>query len=218
MASAPTPEGTSQDAQITAVTAAAPYKGCTYTTKTRQRCRIQLRVLGKMLCLGSFKPAEAEPGARLYDALQLLLRGPDAETNFEWSQYTQDSLAAAAAFLQSNNVDVREAMATARQGVYSGKLLGVTSHGGSSWQVQVQNTYEKGSQRIRVYWAGLESAEAAAHLADCAFLAIHGLSCTTNFPASLCSPAELVQAGSHALRKGVEVAQVEANLAAVEQV
>jgi hypothetical protein len=174
-------------------------------------------VLGKQLSLGKFKPEEAEVGARKYDALQLLVYGPRAETNFEWSSYAQADVAAAAQFLQDKGLDVHQAVLCARQSRFGCEWYGVVVRG-VAWAAKVQLCKKEGSQRVDVAWSVSSSAEAAARQADCGRLAMRGLGCTTNFPASSYTKLQLEEAGRHATSKGVDAARVAACLEAVEQV
>jgi hypothetical protein len=173
--------------------------------------------LGKHISLGSFKPAEAETGARMYDALQLLLYGPRALTNFEWSSYAQADIAAAAQLLQEKGLDVHQAVIFARQ-KYGREWYGVSSRA-VSWIARVKHACNgRASQDVNVAWYGLPSAEAAARQADAGRLAIIRRGCTTNFPASSYTKLQLEEAGRHATSKGVEAAHLAACLEAVEQV
>jgi hypothetical protein len=81
-------------------------------------------------------------------------------------------------------------------------------------------TFQTGEDggRKSVHWCGQRSAEAAAHQADSCFLAMRGLGCTTNFPASTYSQQQLRQAGDYAVSKGVEAVRVEENLNDIAQV
>jgi hypothetical protein len=166
--------------------------------------------------LGEFKPEQAASGARLYDAAQILIRGPRADINFEWSSYTQADIQRAVDVLQAKGVDVQQVIA-ARQDMAGSEGLGVQA-ARESWRAQV--TCCSGQQQMKhVRWHGLPSAEAAARQADCGFLAVKGLGCAaTNFPASAYSQLQLQEAGEHAVSKGVEAALVRKNLKAVEKV
>jgi hypothetical protein len=75
-----------------------------------------------------------------------------------------------------------------------------------------------GQKQKQLLWYGLPSAAAAAQKADCSYLAVQGLGCTTNFPASLYGRLQLEEAGEHAISKGVDGARVKASLEAVEKV
>jgi hypothetical protein len=183
------------------------------------RYRFRVRFSGKEINLGSFSPEAAEPGARLYDSLQLLLHGPHANTTFEWSSYTRADIAAAASFLEAKGVDVHQAIDAAREARGTTcDWIGVFLRAGrASWDAAATC----GSSRNggwKVEWNGLVSAEAAAHQADCGYLATRGLGCTINFPASTYSQQQLQEAGDYAVSKGVEAAKVDENLAAVEEV
>jgi hypothetical protein len=105
------------------------------------------RVLGKKRFVGCFKPEEAEEGARKYDSLQLLLYGPRAKTNFEWSSYTQADVAAAAQFLQAKGLDVHQAVIDARQSTLGGQWHGVALLN-DSWSARVCR-YSR--ERTRLY-------------------------------------------------------------------
>jgi hypothetical protein len=175
---------------------------------------------GKNINLGSFSPEAAQEGARLFDCLQLLLHGPHADTNFEWSSYTRADIAAAASFLEAKGVDVHQAIAAAREARGTCEWIGVhRTAGRASWTASVCCQIGNNAGYAALHnKRGLVSAEAAAHQADCGFLATRGLGCTTNFPASTYSQEQLQEAGDYAVSKGVEAARVEGNLAAIQQV
>jgi hypothetical protein len=167
--------------------------------------------------LGSFEPEQAATGARLYDAAQILIRGPRADINFEWSSYTQSDIQRAVEVLQAKGLDVHKAV-VAREERPGSEWFGVRELG-TSWQAHLSRFPGQLRTLRKLSWHGLPSAEAAARQADCGCLAARGLGCTvTNFPASAYSQLQLQQAGEHAIRKGVEAALVEENLAAVEKV
>jgi hypothetical protein len=129
----------------------------------------------------------------------LLLHGPHADTNFEWSSYTRADIAAAVLFLEAKGVDVRQAIAAARQARDStSEWIGVSRKTGSAtWRVCIHNKNGgNGASRPTLSWCRLVSAEAAAHQADCGFLAMRGLGSTTNFPASTYSQQQLQQVGT----------------------
>jgi hypothetical protein len=178
---------------------------------------------GTAITLGSFKPDAAEAGARLYDAVLLLLHGPHADTNFEWNRYTRADVAAAALFLEAKGVDVKQAILSARnaRGITC-NWIGVCHTAGSTrtWRARTSGQRgENGGLSVRVEWDGMPSAEAAAHQADCGFLAVRGVGCITNFPASTYSQQQLEVAGDYAISKGaMSAARVEENLAAIQQV
>jgi hypothetical protein len=166
--------------------------------------------------LGTFEVDQAASGARLYDAAQILIRGPRADINFEWSSYTQADVQRAVDLLQARGVDVHQAVVAARQGQRGAEWLCVQA-AKECWQARV--TCCSGQQQSNVWWCGLPSAEAAARQADCGLLAVKGLGCSvTNFPASAYSQLQLQQAGEHAIGKGVEAALVQKNLEAVAKV
>jgi hypothetical protein len=195
----------------------ASYKGAHKQARSSSGV-FTVSVLGTPQYLGCYKPEAADAGARLYDSLQLLLHGPRADTTFEWSAYTQADIAAAAAVLRKKGVNVKEAVVCARQGRGTSKWIGVGAKVQStSWCTRITIT-GKGSKRILVSWYGLPSVAAAAQQADCCLLAVQGLGCTTNFPASQYSQLQLEQAGQHAISKGVDGTQVTASLEAVEKV
>jgi hypothetical protein len=193
------------------------YEGATWLSRDNVH-RFVIGVLGTRLVLGTYKPEHADSGARLYDALQLLLHGPCANTTFPWRTYTQADVAAAAKVLESKGVDVHQAVVYAGEGLHAGQWTGVARlANGTSWRAQLfVNT--KGSPKLNIRWGAQQSAEGAARQADCGLLAIQGLRCTTNFPASAYHQPQLAAAGEHAISKGVEAARVKRNLAAVEQV
>jgi hypothetical protein len=177
-----------------------------------------LSVSGKSVFLGQFSPEAAVAGARRRDALHLLLHGPHADTNFEWSSYTRADIAAAASFLEAKGLDVHQAVAFAREARGDGWNGVHFRKDRPSWTVHLQCQRGENGNRTAVDWYGLRSAEAAAHQADCGFLAIRGLGCTTNFPASTYSQQQLEAAGEYAVSKGAKAACVAENLAAVQQV
>jgi hypothetical protein len=185
------------------------------------RYRFRVACSGKDINLGHFSLEAAEPGARLFDCLHLLLHGPHADTNFEWSSYTRADIAAAASFLEAKGVNVHQAIAAAREARgTTGDWIGVYHRAGSaSWAARIYCQIGNDAGYATLHKAeGLVSAEAAAHQADCGYLAARGLGCTTNFPASTYSQQQLQEAGDYAVSKGVEAARVEENLAAVEKV
>jgi hypothetical protein len=197
----------------------AELKGCSWS-KPNQRFLVSISVLGKRLHLCSCTPEEVEQGARLYDAVQLLLHGPRANTNFEWSSYSRANITAAVKLLQDKGVDVPRAVVAARtpgQGS-AGEWLGVVQRR-SSWAAQVRWSPPDNIQKpVLVRWGGLPGMETAIHHADCGFLAIRGLDCIPNLPASNYSQTELEQAGEAAVDSGVDKDVVLQNLAAVQQV
>jgi hypothetical protein len=188
------------------------YRGAHLHRKTHLY-RFRVCVLGIKRCLGCFRAAEAEQGARKYDSLQLLLYGARAKTNFEWSTYTRADIAAAASLLQAKGLDVHQAVIFARQCLRGGKWFGVHADG-VSWTATM---FQKRPERA-LRWCGLSSAEAAARRADAGQLAVVGLGCTTNFPASSYTKLELEEAGRYATSKGMQAVHVAACLEAVEQV
>ena len=182
------------------------------------RCHFKIHLLGKRVPLGIYAPDSAVNGARLYDALHLLLYGHRADTNFAWCSYTQADIAAAIAAMKSQGVDVPRAVAYARSPkASSSKYLGVSA-GIALWQVNVHCHLGKGQPKLKVCWGRLCGEEVAAHFADCGMLAINGLQCTTNFPASRYSQEQLEEVAQQAISKGVNAECVRANLAAVAQV
>jgi hypothetical protein len=193
------------------------FKGGRYQHPGMHKYTFQMHVLDKLLHLGSYAPEAVESGARLYDALQLLLYGPFADANFEWSSYSQGDVAAAVSFLQAKGVDVHRAVVHARSKLGSGAWVGTRYHQ-LVWEAQVPyQGFIEAAQKV-VSWCGLPCAVAAAHQADRGLLAIQGLGCTTNFPASQYSKLQLEEAGQYAVSKGFGEARVGKNLAAVEQV
>jgi hypothetical protein len=194
------------------------FKGC-YRRKNYTSLTFQISTAGRCTSLGQFQPDAAEAGARLYDAVQLLLRGPHADTNFEWSSYTQADVAAAALFLEAKGLDVHQTVAATWDAKGACGWTGVTVHGGSCRPSVKCWAEEKGDRTTKALApGGLQGAEAAAHQADCAYLATRGLGCTTNFPASTYSQQQLQETGDYAISKGVPAAHVAANLEAVQQV
>jgi hypothetical protein len=166
--------------------------------------------------LGTFNTDQAASGARLYDAAQLLIRGPRSDINFEWSSYSQADVQRAVDLLQAKGVDVHRAVVAAREGQRGNAWFGAQAQG-ATWYAHVNDS--SGQQLSMVWWCGLPSAEAAARQADCGLLAVKGMQCNfTNFPASAYSQLQLQQAGEHAISKGVEAALVKKNLEAVEKV
>jgi hypothetical protein len=186
-------------------------RGCTSASYS-----FSTTILGKTYYLGSYRTETADTGARLYDSLQLLVYGPRADTNFEWSAYTQADIAAAAQFLHQKGVDVKEAVFRALEARGPDEWIGVGMQD-TLWLARM-SVHVKRKKVIQLCWSGLPSAAAAAQQADCGLLAVKGLRCTTNFPASLYSQLQLEEAGEHASSKGVNGTVVQANLAAVEKV
>jgi hypothetical protein len=184
-----------------------------------QQFDFNLRFCGHSLHLGSFSAEGAASGARLYDALQLLLRGPRADTTYLWSTYTRADIAAAAAFLEAQRVDVPQAVVALTEGRSgsSGRWLGVRPQG-DCWAGVVGHTPSAGGARIALRWGWQPSAEAAARDVDRLVLVVKGLGCTTNFPVATYSQEELEEAGVYAISKGVDAARVRANLEDVQQV
>jgi hypothetical protein len=174
-------------------------------------------VLGRNIYLGCFTLEDAKEGARMYDALHLLLYGARAKTNFEWSTYTRADIAAAAQLLQDKGLDVHKAIMHARLTRPGGEWYGVNATRGVSWRAYVCCSSANGSRKEVVWW-GLPTAEAAAHQADAGRLAVTGLGCTTNFPASSYTKLQLEEVGRYATSKGTETVHVAACLEAVEQV
>jgi hypothetical protein len=197
-----------------AAASSAPFRGSTVVS---QGFAFHISVVGKLRHLGLYPPASAEMGARLYDSLQLLLHGPRANTNFEWSSYTRADITAAAKVLQKKGVHVKAAVLHARATRAPGEWIGVVGRS-TSWAADVAVYRGKGIPNVHVCWKQLQSAEVAAQQADCCLLAVHGLGCTTNFPASQYSKLQLEEAGQYAVSKGVEAMRAKANLEAVEQV
>jgi hypothetical protein len=197
----------------------ANLKGCSLN---KGKYVFRTRVVGasRQLFLGSFAPEAAEPGARLYDSLQLLLHGPYADTNFEWSSYTRADIAAAASCLQAKGVDVHQAIAATREANSTCEWIGVhRTPGRASWTISLHCQVGSNAGYATLHKkGGLVSAEAAAHQADCCLLATRGLGCTTNFPASTYGQQQLQEAADFAISKGVEAARVEENLAVIKQV
>jgi hypothetical protein len=197
---------------------ATAYRGGCLQRKAQHAYRFRADVLGVDISLGCFTAAKAEQGARKYDALQLLLYGSRAKTNFEWSSYTQADVAAAAQLLQAKGLDVHQAVVCARQSRVGGEWYGVHMRG-VYWIATVSSSTATGIPSTSVRWCrGLSSAEAAARQADAGQLAVIGLGCTTNFPASSYTKLQLEEAGRYAVSKAVEAAHVAACLEAVEQV
>jgi hypothetical protein len=58
---------------------------------------------------------DAQNGARLYDCIQILLRGAAADTNFSISSYTQSAVLAAAVKLKEAGWDVQQAVKAAQR-------------------------------------------------------------------------------------------------------
>jgi hypothetical protein len=202
-------------------TAGAPlatFVGACWVSGSNMYC-FHIGILGASLVLGMYKPEDAESGARLYDALQLLLHGPRANTTYLWKTYTQANVAAAAEVLQSKVVGVHQAVVHAREGRAAGQWIGVSCNRAraATWNAHLV-LYTTGSPKLNIRWGVQQSAEEAARQADCGLLAIKGLRCTTNFPASRYRQQQLVAAGEHAISKGVDAGLVQGNLEAVQQV
>jgi hypothetical protein len=198
--------------------AQAAFKGCHVALNDKLSFQIKFNLDGKRCCtyLGSFEPEQAASGARLYDAAQLLIRGPRADINFEWSSYTQADIQRAVEVLQAKGVDVHKAVVAAREGLRGTEWFGVRQRG-PSWHAQW--IYHDQQHYKHVAVQGLPSAEAAARQADCGFLAVRGMECDfTNLPASAYSQQQLQEAGEHAISKGAEAALIKKNLKAVEKV
>jgi hypothetical protein len=200
----------------------ASFAGANWLSSSNTYC-FSIQVLGRRVALGTYKPQQAKSGARLYDALQLLLHGPCANTTFPWRTYTQPDIAAAVEVLESKGVDVHQAVVHAREGRNAGQWTGVIcSSNRKAWSAQLC-IYVKGSPQLsaaqlNIRWGVQQSPDAAARQADCGLLALHGLRCTTNFPASAYHQLQLVAAGEHAISKGAEPERVNTNLKAVQQV
>jgi hypothetical protein len=159
-----------------------------------------------------------EDAAMLYDCLQLLLHGPRADTNFEWSSYCKADVEAAVEVLKRKGVDVHAAVVAAREGQGAGEWTGVYQKG-ASWFAHVSCRVQGGDRKqITIDWPRASSAEAAAPQADCGLLAVQGLQATTNFPASTYSKLQLEEAGECFISKGADAGRIRANLGAVEQV
>jgi hypothetical protein len=191
------------------------YKGSCWIAATR-KFLFCLRLRGRCHYLGHHTEDSARKGARAFDALQLLLHGHRADTNFDWSKYTRADIAAAAARLRARGVDVREAIASAREARV--KWIGVKLYGIAIWQATAFGHATAGEKVRAVHWCSLGSAEAAARQADCGLLAVNGLGITINFPASSYSREQLEEAGEHAISKGMKAARITGNLDAVEEV
>jgi hypothetical protein len=201
------------DDSLTVNGCSAPLKGCTIISGNYV---FFISVLGTLRYIGSYKSESVKAGARLHDALQLLLYGPRANTTFEWSAYTQADILGAAKALKRKGIDVRQAVLHAREAGALGKRIGVIELA-RSWTAYVAAYRGKGSCALTVCWKQLPSAEVAAQQADCGLLAVQGLGCTTNFPPSMYSKLQLEQAGEHAVSMGVDELRVTANLEAVEK-
>jgi hypothetical protein len=181
---------------------------------SRGRCVFRYQAAGQPVRLGCFKPEAAKTGARLYDAVQLLLHGPYADTNFEWSGYTLADVASAASVLEAKGVDVHKTVAAAVEARGAGGWNGACYASASlvSWKVRVGCQINGSSSYSDVHWGSPHpTAEAAAHQADCAYLATRGLGCTPNFPASTYSQQQLQEAGGYAISKGVDATRVHAS-------
>jgi hypothetical protein len=176
---------------------------------------LRISCLGQTFSLRTHAAEAATSQARLYDAIQLLLHGPLACTNFQWSSYKQSDIRAAVAFLEAKGVDVHQAVAA---GQYAERIqfTAVQPCGGAAYRACFD--FHQRGQRHRMAFGTFSSAEAAAGKADCGLLVVQGLNCTTNFPASSCDEADLHEAGEAAIAQGVEAVVVERNLEAVEQV
>jgi hypothetical protein len=166
--------------------------------------------------LGHFTPAQAKHGAEAFDLLQLLIYGPFADTNFKWSHYTQENVAAAAAILSSGDVNLHAIIVLAR--LQKGEWLAVEEEPQGCWRASVSCKQQGEVIDGVVCSQGGASAEEAARDADRGLLVVEGLGCTTNFPASSYSAQELEEAGWYAMGVGVDPERVENNLEAVEQV
>jgi hypothetical protein len=189
-----------------------------------QGFQYQKRISGRVVHLGCYSIKEgheskkAKAAARLYDAVELLLHGPYAETNSEWSAYTQADIASAVNFLEGKGINVHEAVAASRDGQGAREWIGVTTQRGSAWRTKVNCKRENGKGQIAISWPWVSSAEAAAQQADCGLLAVHGLQATTNFPASSYSQQQLEKAQERAIRNGVDAERVQSNVEAVGKV
>jgi hypothetical protein len=191
---------------------AADIKGCVWKPRS-QKYRFQITLLRKSWTIGDYKPAAVEVGARRYDALQLLLHGPYANTNFPWSSYTQLDIAAAVQLLRARGVDVLLAVAASTRKGWNGRF----ELRGTSWRAHLP-VQLPGRITITISWCGLsDTGEAALHL-DRGALAVKGLGCTTTLPASAHSKQDLEETGKYVISKGVDAALVKQNLEAVEQV
>jgi hypothetical protein len=196
------------------------YKGLTLE-KGKGKYRLQVQVGGKTRFLGFFTTQKVEEGAQLFDCVQLLLYGPNADTNFPWRDYSRADIEAAAQMLQGKGVDVQQAVVDAA-GVRckGGRLLGVgESHGSSTFVAHVHYREASGKQLNILWGRGLRSVEAAAYQADLGLLAIQGLGGRrTNNTASTYTQGELEEAGKHAVASEVPKELVATNLEEVEQV
>jgi hypothetical protein len=201
---------------------AALSRGCSWSSR-RQGFEYKKCISGKRVSLGFVRESDGqqsavvETAARHYDAVELLLRGPFANTNFEWSTYTQDDVAAAAKFLEGKGINVHKAVIASRDGQGARDWIGVRQQD-RKWHAQVNCRRDNGNEGIGITWPRWSSAEAAAQHADCGLLAVHGLQVTTNFPASGYSEEQLQEAGQHAISKGADPERVHRNVEAVGKV
>jgi hypothetical protein len=197
------------------------YKGLT-RKNGRGKFELKVQLGGKTRFLGRFSPQEVEEAARLVDCVQLLVYGPNADTNFQWSNYSTANIEAAAQTLQEMGVDVQQAVVDAGGSRHSkgGRLrLGVTQLPDRSiFGAQVSYREAFGKRQIHL-GSGLRSEEAAARQADLGLLAIQGLGCRrTNNQASTYTHRELEEAGEYAVEKKVPKEVVATNLEEVKQV
>jgi hypothetical protein len=187
------------------------YKGAVWN-HTNRTYDFSMTILGNSRNLGSYLPADADSGARRFDALQLLLLGPRAETNFAWGSYSQADIARVAECLKDGGVDVELAVADTK------RWVGSVSRTGQTWRAYAEHN-DKGN-RISFTRGNLQTAAAAAWQVDCWMLPLKGVACTTakNFPASRYTQQQLKEAGELMISKGVRASLVNGNLEAIEKV
>jgi hypothetical protein len=178
-------------------------------------------------------------GLLLYDALQLVLFGAHAITNFEWTNCTTAHIAEAVEELERQGFSGRQAMlagwdavGTSRAGV-PGVTARKTADGGAVLSVQVPwlsrdgrrctlcfatDAAVHGSQQRRARGWSVAQEASAARMADRVALVLRGLACTTNFPASECAEEQLWVVAASAIRQGVDARLVDRNVQDVRQV
>jgi hypothetical protein len=172
-------------------------------------------ILGKVVNFGKCSRAGAEAKAREVDSAQLLVHGFRAKTNMQWNTFTQADIAHVAELLRGKRVDVELAVVRAFNARRPWNGVNVAGEG---WSTKLTCHKTADGKTIHLQWGGFKTAQQAADQADAGFLALLGLGATTNYPASLCSPAALATAAAYLIRMGVESARVDANVATVEQV
>jgi hypothetical protein len=169
------------------------------------------------------KDITIDEGLRLFDALQLFLFGPYADTNFSWTECTPAHIARALAAVESQGFTGQQAVVAGwnEKGASTTSLLGYATgseDNGATWSVHIPWATMDGQPCTFTLPGTVANVHATSRMADMAFLALRGMVYPTSFPASQYTAEDLRIIGAAVVIQGADPEAVEGHLQAIEAV